>query len=64
MSSATIPQLPWNTHYQAINQANIVLPYVDQIPMAKNERIGIKGRIAFYKALVYFDVIRRWEIAC
>ena len=60
LSSATIPQLPWNTHYQAINQANIVLPYVDQIPMAKERKDWYKGRIAFYKALVYFDMIRRW----
>ena len=60
LSSATIPQLPWNTHYQAINQANIVLPYVDQIPMTKERKDWYKGRIAFYKALVYFDMIRRW----
>lgn len=60
LSPASIPLQNWNFHYQAISQANVVLPYIDKIPMADDRKIWYKGRIAFYKAFIYFDLVRRW----
>ena len=60
LSPEDIPTMPWNSHYQAVAQANLVLPYIDKVSMPKERKDWYKGRIAFYKAFVYFDLIRRW----
>lgn len=48
-------------HFDAIAMANVPLPYIDRVPMTQERRNFYKGQIYFTKALIYFDLGRRYK---
>lgn len=50
----------WGPWYQVIMSAQTVLDYVDVVDMHKERRNFYRGQAYFFKALAYFDLIRRW----
>lgn len=50
----------WNCYYLVISQANIVLHFADQVKMDDKRRKLYTGQAYFYKALVYFELVRRY----
>ena len=50
----------WAFYYQCIMSANIVINYADIADLSKEYRALYKGQAWFYKALTYFEIIRRW----
>lgn len=52
--------MQWDSHYKAINQANIVTKFIDQVDMSKERRDVYLGQAYFYKAFTYFFLIRYW----
>lgn len=53
-----IAQWMWN--YDVIASANVPLPYLDKVDMPRERKNFYRGEIAFFKAFVYLDLIRRW----
>ena len=50
----------WAFYYQGIVSSNIILNYADIADLSKEYRTLYKGQAWFYKALCYFEIIRRW----
>ena len=50
----------WCWNYNVIAAANVALPYINQVEMPQERRDFYRGEIAFFKAFVYLDLIRRW----
>lgn len=50
----------WYEYYRVIAQANVVDDFVDRIDLPNNRKSFYKGQAAFYKALMYFELIRRF----
>lgn len=50
----------WEPWYQVIMGAQNVLDYVDVVDMSGERRDFYKGQAYFFKALAYFDLVRRW----
>ncbi len=50
----------WEAYYEIIAMANVVLPYIDEVKMKQERRDFYKGQIYFSKALVYFELGRKW----
>lgn len=50
----------WESWYQVIMGAQTVLDYVDVVDMSKERRSFYRGQAYFFKALAYFDLVRRW----
>lgn len=50
----------WEAWYQVIMGAETVLSHVDVVEMPNERRQFYKGQAYFFKALAYFDLIRRW----
>ena len=48
-------------HFDAIAMANVPLRYIDKVSMPKERRDFYKGQIYFTKALIYFDLGRRYK---
>lgn len=49
----------WEAWYQVIMGAETVLSHVDVVEMPNERRQFYKGQAYFFKALAYFDLIRR-----
>lgn len=50
----------WESHYQVIIGSQNVLDYVKLVDMPKSRERFYTGQAYFFKALVYFDLIRRF----
>lgn len=50
----------WGPFYNVIASANVVLSFIDQVPMTEERRDFYVGTASFYKALAYFELLRRW----
>lgn len=50
----------WNWNYNVIAAANVALPYINKVDMPQERRDFYRGEIAFFKAFVYLDLVRRW----
>ena len=50
----------WEQYYSIIAQANIVLHFAAQIEMKDDRKAIYTGQASFYKALAYFDLIRKF----
>ena len=50
----------WEPWYQVIMGAQTVLEHVDVVEMPGERRQFYRGQAYFFKALAYFDLIRRW----
>ncbi|MDQ3535407.1 MAG: RagB/SusD family nutrient uptake outer membrane protein [Bacteroidota bacterium] len=50
----------WNTLYEGIKRANVVIEYVQSISMNENLRTRSLGEARFLRALYYFDLVRAW----
>ena len=50
----------WEAWYQVIMGAETVLSHVDVVEMPNERRQFYRGQAYFFKALAYFDLIRRW----
>lgn len=50
----------WITWYQIIGYTDVVLTHVDQIESAQERKDYYRGQAYFYKALVYFNIVRKW----
>lgn len=55
---AYVAQWVWN--YNVIAAANVALPYLNKVDMPQERRNFYRGEIAFFKAFVYLDLVRRW----
>lgn len=47
----------WSYPYSVITSANVPLPFIDDVDMAKERKDYYKGQIAFFKAFAYYDLI-------
>lgn len=47
--------------FEAIAMANVPLPYIDRVDMPQERRDFYKGQIYFTKALIYYDMGRRFK---
>ena len=52
--------MSWEAYYESIAMANVVLPYIDEVKMAQERRNFYKGQVYFSKALLYFELGRKW----
>lgn len=50
----------YQSFYQAIRNANIVLKYIPAIPMSDEERNALLGEASFLRALAYRNLVRSW----
>jgi starch-binding outer membrane protein, SusD/RagB family len=50
----------WNTLYEGIKWANVVVIYVPKISMNENLKNRYIGEARFLRALYYFDLMRAW----
>lgn len=50
----------WNTLYEGIRRANIVIEKVPSIPMDEGLKRRYLGEASFLRALFYFDLVRAW----
>jgi hypothetical protein len=50
----------WNTLYQGVRRANVVLEKVPPIPMDEALKSRYLGEAHFLRALFYFDLVRAW----
>jgi len=50
----------WQWHYQVISQANVVLNFIDGTKLPKERKDLYKGQAYFFKALIYFELIRQY----
>ena len=50
----------WFEWYQIIGKADVVLAYVDQIEASQERKDYYRGQACFYKAYVYFELVRQW----
>jgi hypothetical protein len=50
----------WNTLYQGVKRANVVLEKVPPIPMDESLKARYLGEAHFLRALFYFDLVRAW----
>lgn len=50
----------WRWNYNVIAAANVALPYINKVDMPQERRDFYRGEIAFFKAFVYLDLVRRW----
>ena len=53
------PQRKWQ--FDAIAMANVPLSYIDEVDMPQERRDFYKGQIYFTKALIYYDLGRRYK---
>ncbi|CAN5149330.1 RagB/SusD family nutrient uptake outer membrane protein [soil metagenome] len=50
----------WNTLYEGIKRANVVIEYVPGIEMDENLKKRSLGEARFLRGLYYFDLVRAW----
>lgn len=50
----------WNTLYEAVKRANVVLEKVPAIDMDASLKARYLGEASFLRALFYFDLVRAW----
>ena len=50
----------WNTLYEGVKRANVVIQQVPSIPMDETLRGRYIGEAKFLRALFYFDLVRAW----
>lgn len=50
----------WAAWYGIIARANVILHFVDQIEATKERKDYYRGQAYFYKALAYFNIVRKW----
>lgn len=50
----------WNTLYEGIKRANVVIEYVPEIQMNENLKARSLGEARFLRGLYYFDLGRAW----
>ncbi len=50
----------WNTVYQGIKRANVVIEYIPDIDMDAELQNRLIGEAKFLRALFYFDLVRAW----
>lgn len=50
----------WIPFYNVIASANVVLSFIDQVPMTQERKDFYTGTACFYKALAYLELLRRW----
>jgi len=50
----------WNTLYEGIKRANVVIEKVPDIVMEENLRNRYVGEASFLRAMFYFDLVRAW----
>jgi starch-binding outer membrane protein, SusD/RagB family len=50
----------WNTLYEGIKRANVVIEYVPGIDMDENLKNRSLGEARFLRGLYYFDLVRAW----
>ena len=50
--------LGWDDYYKTINQANIILKFIDQVDLSEDRRHNYLGQAYFYKAFAYYFLIR------
>lgn len=55
-----IPDLGWHHHYTALAQVNTVAHYLDQADLSPDRKRWCQGKVCFYRAFIYLDLIRRW----
>ena len=48
----------WSVYYKAINQANIIPKFIDQVDLSEDRRHNYLGQAYFYKAFAYYFLIR------
>ena len=60
LANSQITGVSWSSVYTIIAQANIMLRYVDKIPLSESKRKYYRGTACFYKALSYLNIVRRW----
>lgn len=50
----------WNTLYEGVKRANVVIEKVPDIAMDETEKTGLLGQARFLRAVYYFDLVRTW----
>ncbi len=51
----------WGTAYQAINEANLILDAINNVPGATGaQKLRWEGELKFLRALLYFDVVKAY----
>lgn len=50
----------WNTLYEAVRRANVVIEKVPPIAMDESLKTRLIGEARFLRALFYFDLVRAW----
>ncbi len=51
----------WNTLYEGIRRANVVIEKVPLIPMNETLRNRYVGEASYLRAMFYFDLVRAWR---
>jgi hypothetical protein len=60
LSPEYIPYDNWDHIYKIIAQSNIVLHFIKEVEMPQNRNDYYRGQAYFYKALAYFELIRKF----
>lgn len=50
----------WNTLYEAVKRANVVIEKVPSVTMDETLKARLVGEARFLRALFYFDLVRAW----
>lgn len=53
-------QASWKEWYQILGKADVILSYINQIETTQERKNYYRGQAYFYKALVYFNIVRKW----
>jgi len=48
----------WNSGFNAVSAANVIIDHIDDITLSDASRNSILGQAKFIRALVYFDLVR------
>lgn len=56
----TASTVDWSGYYNIINNANIVLRYIDKPAIAEDRRDFYKGQALFFRAFSYLEIARYW----
>lgn len=60
-ATSAVPATIWTAMYKVINNANIILDNVDQIPGNQTEIDAIKGQALALRARCYFNLVRLYQ---
>ena len=55
-----VRQSTWKEWYELIGKIDVILAYVDQIEASPERKDYYRGQGCFYKAFVYFNIVRKW----